>query len=64
MSEAGITVRNVSKAFRRAKEEVGVQALQQVSLDIEPNTFVTLGRTFGLRQDHPAAHAERPDRAR
>ena len=55
MSEAGIAVRNVSKAFRRAKEEVGVQALQQVSLDIEPNTFVTLvgpsgcGKTTLLR---------------
>ena len=55
MSEGGITVRNVSKAFRRAKETVGVQALQQVSLDIEPNTFVTLvgpsgcGKTTLLR---------------
>jgi len=55
MSEAGISIRNVSKAFRRAKETVGVQALQQVSLDIEPNTFVTLvgpsgcGKTTLLR---------------
>jgi NitT/TauT family transport system ATP-binding protein len=55
MSDAGISIRNVSKAFRRAREEVGVQALQQVSLDIEPNTFVTLvgpsgcGKTTLLR---------------
>ena len=55
MNQAGISIRNVSKAFRRAKEDVGVQALQQVSLDIEPNTFVTLvgpsgcGKTTLLR---------------
>src|ERR1700744_4235070 len=55
MTEAGIAIRNVSKAFRRAKEETGVQALQQVSLDIEPNTFVSLvgpsgcGKTTLLR---------------
>ncbi|HWE75171.1 MAG TPA: ABC transporter ATP-binding protein [Stellaceae bacterium] len=55
MNDAGIAIRNVSKAFRRAKEETGVQALQQVSLDIEPNTFVSLvgpsgcGKTTLLR---------------
>ncbi len=55
MNEAGIAIRNVSKTFRRAKEDVGVQALQQVSLDIEPNTFVSLvgpsgcGKTTLLR---------------
>src|ERR1700759_4693470 len=55
MGDAGIRIRNVSKAFRRAREDVGVQALSQVSLDIEPNTFVTLvgpsgcGKTTLLR---------------
>jgi len=55
MTEPGISIRNVSKAFRRAKEDIGVQALQQVSLDIEPNTFVSLvgpsgcGKTTLLR---------------
>jgi NitT/TauT family transport system ATP-binding protein len=51
----GIVVRNVSKTFRRAKESVGVQALHHVSLDIKPNTFVSLvgpsgcGKTTLLR---------------
>jgi NitT/TauT family transport system ATP-binding protein len=55
MTERGISIRNVSKAFRRAKETVGVQALQGVSLDIESNKFVTLvgpsgcGKTTLLR---------------
>jgi NitT/TauT family transport system ATP-binding protein len=52
---SGIIVRNVSKSFRRAKESTGVQALLHVSLDIKPNTFVTLvgpsgcGKTTLLR---------------
>ena len=50
-----IHVRNVSKTFRRAKEATAVRALDGVSLDIEPNTFVTLvgpsgcGKTTLLR---------------
>ena len=50
-----IAVRNVSKTFRRAKELEGVRALDGVSLDVEPNTFVTLvgpsgcGKTTLLR---------------
>ncbi|HXP94294.1 MAG TPA: ATP-binding cassette domain-containing protein, partial [Candidatus Binatia bacterium] len=50
-----IQVRNVSKTFRRAKEAEGVHALDGVSLDVEPNTFVTLvgpsgcGKTTLLR---------------
>jgi NitT/TauT family transport system ATP-binding protein len=55
MTDSGIAIRNVSKAFRRAKEDVGVQALQHVSLDIDPGTFVSLvgpsgcGKTTLLR---------------
>ena len=64
MNEAGIAIRNVSKTFRRAKEDVGVQALQHVSLDIAPNTFVTLVGPSGCGKTTLAAHAERPDRAR
>ncbi len=50
-----IQVRNVSKTFRRAKEAEGVHALDGISLDVQPNTFVTLvgpsgcGKTTLLR---------------
>ncbi len=64
MNEGGIAIRNVSKAFRRAKEDVGVQALQQVSLDIEPNTFVSLVGPSGCGKTTLLAHAERAHRAR
>ena len=54
-AEASIKVTNVSKTFRRAKAKEGVLALDGVSLDIAPNTFVSLvgpsgcGKTTLLR---------------
>jgi NitT/TauT family transport system ATP-binding protein len=54
-AEASIRVTNVSKTFRRAKAQDGVLALDGVSLDIAPNTFVSLvgpsgcGKTTLLR---------------
>ena len=54
-AEASIKVTNVSKTFRRAKAKDGVLALDGVSLDIAPNTFVSLvgpsgcGKTTLLR---------------
>ena len=61
---AGIVVRNVSKTFRRAKETTGVQALHAVSLDIKPNTFVSLvgpsgcGKTTLLRMLNGLIHPD------
>jgi NitT/TauT family transport system ATP-binding protein len=54
-AQASIRVTNVSKTFRRAKAAEGVLALDGVSLDIAPNTFVSLvgpsgcGKTTLLR---------------
>jgi NitT/TauT family transport system ATP-binding protein len=50
-----ISVRNVSKTFRRPKSSVGVEALRDISFDIAPNSFVSLvgpsgcGKTTLLR---------------
>jgi NitT/TauT family transport system ATP-binding protein len=50
-----ITMRGVSKWFRRAKADAGVHALDGIELDIQPNTFVSLigpsgcGKTTLLR---------------
>jgi NitT/TauT family transport system ATP-binding protein len=50
-----ITMRGVSKWFRRANSDTGVHALDGIELDIRPNTFVTLigpsgcGKTTVLR---------------
>jgi NitT/TauT family transport system ATP-binding protein len=55
VAEASIRVTNVSKTFRRAKAAVGTLALDGVSLDIGPHTFVSLvgpsgcGKTTLLR---------------
>ena len=54
-AEASIHVANVSKTFRRARAVEGVLALDGVSLDIAPHTFVSLvgpsgcGKTTLLR---------------
>jgi len=53
--EPAIVVRNVSKWFRRAKGKVEVHALDNIDLNITPNTFVSLvgpsgcGKTTLLR---------------
>ena len=53
--EHAISVRNVSKTFRRAKGNSSVKALENVSFDIRPNAFVSLvgpsgcGKTTLLR---------------
>src|ERR1700691_2643528 len=50
-----ITMRGVSKWFRRANSDAGVHALDGIELDIQPNTFVSLigpsgcGKTTMLR---------------
>ena len=55
VDEASIHVTKVSKTFRRAKATEGTLALDGVSLDIEPHTFVSLvgpsgcGKTTLLR---------------
>jgi len=41
-AKAAITLRNVSKWFRRLKSPVTVHALNGITLDIRPNSFVTL----------------------
>jgi len=52
---SAIAVRNVSKTFRRARSKEAVEALRNVTLDIAPNTFVSLvgpsgcGKTTLLR---------------
>ena len=54
-ADASIHVANVSKTFRRARAAEGVLALDDVSLDIAPHTFVSLvgpsgcGKTTLLR---------------
>jgi NitT/TauT family transport system ATP-binding protein len=50
-----ISVQNISKTFRRAKADSGVKALEDVSFQIKPNSFVSLvgpsgcGKTTLLR---------------
>jgi NitT/TauT family transport system ATP-binding protein len=50
-----ISVKGISKTFRRAKAKTGVLALDNISFDINPNTFVSLvgpsgcGKTTLLR---------------
>jgi NitT/TauT family transport system ATP-binding protein len=53
--DAAISVRNISKTFRRAKAVNGVKALEDVSFEIKANSFVSLvgpsgcGKTTLLR---------------
>jgi NitT/TauT family transport system ATP-binding protein len=53
--DAAISVRNISKTFRRAKAVNGVKALENVSFEIKANSFVSLvgpsgcGKTTLLR---------------
>jgi NitT/TauT family transport system ATP-binding protein len=55
VAPSSITIRGVGKTFRRAKSSASVEALRDVSLDIEPNTFISLvgpsgcGKTTLLR---------------
>ena len=55
MKEAALSVRDVSKTFRRGKALHGVKALDGVSFDIRPNSFVSIvgpsgcGKTTLLR---------------
>ncbi len=55
LTSAAISIRNVSKSFRRAESSPPVHALKNVSLDIAPNSFVSLvgpsgcGKTTLLR---------------
>jgi NitT/TauT family transport system ATP-binding protein len=52
---SSISMRGVGKTFRRARASTGVEALRDITLDIEPNTFVSLvgpsgcGKTTLLR---------------
>ncbi len=54
-ADAGITARNVSKSFARGKDPAPVEALRRVTLDIAPDSFVTIvgpsgcGKTTLLR---------------
>ena len=54
-ADAGIIARNVSKSFARGKASGPIEALRRVTLDIAPNSFVTLvgpsgcGKTTLLR---------------
>ena len=65
MSEApAISVRSVSKTFRRAKAQHGVKALDGVSFDIAPNRFVSIvgpsgcGKTTLLRMLNGLIHPD------
>jgi NitT/TauT family transport system ATP-binding protein len=55
IAEHAISVRNITKTFRRARSDSSVKALEDVSFDIRPNTFVSLvgpsgcGKTTLLR---------------
>jgi NitT/TauT family transport system ATP-binding protein len=59
-----ISVRNISKTFRRAKAKTGVKAIDDVSFDIKPNTFVSLvgpsgcGKTTMLRMLNGLIHPD------
>src|SRR3984957_18440212 len=42
VAPSSISMRGVGKTFRRAKSAEGIEALRDITLDIEPNTFVSL----------------------